>query len=310
MTQTPSALFDSANFVVLYIRCDAFERCLRAHGLSATQLAVLLKLEEIDGAETAIQDLAELVRVQPNVVTQAANELERLGFAERCTRSGDGRSKYLLVTKRGREFLSQFDGELYVALEDLFSPEGGMRIRDVFERGLRIGARVGELWSESFVERYPSATNLVAVTSFLRRVERELRKGEGTTLSEARVLQRLDEVSLPMRVVDLSTYLRLPAATVTRAASKLEQSGLVERLVSRHDRKAVYFDLTDKGRLSAASIERTLNRLSNEMYWGRLPADDLSVTDRIKEHTLAVIRSAEQRERDERLAALESAARR
>ncbi|MRX83117.1 MarR family transcriptional regulator [Eggerthella guodeyinii] len=309
MTQTPSALFDSANFVVLYIRCDAFERCLRAHGLSATQLAVLLKLEEIDGAETAIQDLAELVHVQPNVVTQAANELERLGLAERRTRSGDGRSKYLLVTEKGREFLSVLDDELYSALEDLFSPEGGMRIRDVFERGLRIGARVGELWSDSFMERFPSATNLVAVTSFLRRVERELRKRHGVTLSEARVLQRLDEVNLPMRVVDLATYLRLPAATITRAASKLDQAGLVERLASRHDRKAVFFGLTDEGRLSALSIERDLNRMSDELYWGRLSESDLSVTDRIKEHTLAVIRAAELREREEFLSALESAAR-
>lgn len=309
MTQTPSALFDSANFVVLYIRCDAFERCLRAHGLSATQLAVLLKLEEIDGAETAIQDLAELVHVQPNVVTQAANELERLGLAERRTRSGDGRSKYLLVTEKGREFLSVLDDELYSALEDLFSPEGGMRIRDVFERGLRIGARVGELWSNPFVERFPSATNLVAVTSFLRRVERELRKRHGVTLSEARVLQRLDEVNLPMRVVDLATYLRLPAATITRAASKLDQAGLVERLASRHDRKAVFFGLTDEGRLSALSIERDLNRMSDELYWGRLSESDLSVTDHIKEHTLAVIRAAELREREEFLSALESAAR-
>lgn len=309
MTQTGSALFDSANFVVLYIRCEAFERCLRARGLSATQLAVLLKLEEIEGAETSIQELAGLVCVQPNVVTQAANELERLGLAERRMFPGDARSKYLVITSQGREFLEVFDQELYVALEELFAPEDGPSIRHVFDKGLRIGASVGNLWSSSFAERFPSATNLVAVTMFLRRVERALRDGHRVTLSEARILQRLDEVGYPMRVVDLATYLRLPAATITRAASKLEGTGRVERLTSHHDRKAVYFDLTDEGRVAALAIERMLDDLGDKMYWGCLTEADLAVTNQIKDHMLKVIRAAELREREERLAALQSSRR-
>lgn len=301
--------FDSANFVVLYIRCEALEECLREEGLSTTQLGLLLKLEELGGAEMSIQGLADLVHVQPNVVTQAANGLERRGFAKRRALPSDGRSKYLVATAAGERFLETMDVRLYAALERLFLPEGGEQIRDVFDQGLRVGAQVGKVWSDELIERFPSVANLVSVAMFLKHVERTLRAGAGVTLSEARTLQRLKEEGAPMRVGDLATQLRLPAATITRAAAKLERSDRVVRLVSPHDKKAAYFDLTDGGRATAEFVDEELNRLGNEQYWGSLSESDLRVTDMIKQHILRIIAATAERERENVLASLESAVR-
>lgn len=302
-------VFDSENFVVLGLRCDRLAQFLKGEGLSVVQFAVLLKLDELQGAEVPIRDLAALVRVAPNVVTLAANALEGRGYAARRVLAGDGRSKYLVITPEGKRFLARADDELYALLDDLFAPGDDAEARAVLERGLRVGAGVGDLWSDELVETYPSAANLVSVTMFLREVERVLRDAAGVTLSEGRVLQCLGEVATPLRIGDLSWRLRLPAATITRASSKLEGEGLLERLSSPHDHKAIYVRLTGEGGKRAALIARELDRLGTEQYWGRLDSTDLAVTEEIKRILLGSIRMDEERERRERLAVLESVAR-
>lgn len=279
-------LFDSANFVVFNMQAEIIGKCLKNHSLSTTQLTILLKLAELGKNEVPIQEIAALLYLQPTVVTIAANTLVDHKLADRRMLPSDLRSRYLLITETGKKKLKKVDTELHDLLDDTFKASESKEKETLLERGLRVEAQLGDMWKSEFVEKYPSATSLVSVSAFLRLVEQMLHKNGRLTLSEGRVLQRLEELSVAMRIGDLSTQLRLPAATITRAAKKLENGGYVDRLTSEQDRKALFLDLTDAGMRLAHQVESGIERLGQEWYWGKLSAEELSVANQIKRQYL------------------------
>lgn len=107
-----------------------------------------------------------------------------------------------------------------------------------------------------FAERYPDA-DVTAIASFLHllRVATDLSQALDTCLSKHDLLQgRWWVLILLMREESLSTTPSLLAekigvtrATMTGLIDSLEQSGLVERLFDRADRRSVIIHLTPAG---------------------------------------------------------------
>lgn len=297
--------FDSVNFVVLDERYSLLERVLVDNDLSLTKHCVLLKCVELDGRKVPTKYLADELGLKASIVTQAVNDLERRRLVERMASEADARAKHVVTTSDGCALVDKVDAELYEAMRNLFNPEGSAENRSFLERGLRVGGKVGSVWSESMIERYPSSTNLTAISLFRRGVEQELKVATGCSLSECRMLQRLDEAGEPVRIGDLADQMRLSPTVATRAGAALERGGLVRRLSSPDDRKAVYLEATEAGGEVQAMISGLLDVIGRERYWGRLDERDLDATIKIRQlFEKAMDRRAEE-DRQRALAALE-----
>lgn len=274
--------FDSVNFVVLDSRCDLLSKDLKHHNLSNTQYCVLLKCRELGDSRIAIQDIAASLGISASIMTQSVNELENRKLVVRATSSVDAREKYLQLTKQGGKLVGQLEEELYASMEAVFNPERIESEMPYLMRGLHVGGQVGGIWSKEFIDQYPTSTNLTAVTIFLKSVEDALREQVGISISETRILQRLDEVGQPLRVSSISEQISLPATTITRAASRLEKKGLIQKLCSPHDRKAVYISPTFEGEEAQKKIFAILDKVGREKYWGQLSKEDFDATVKIR----------------------------
>ena len=84
------------------------------------------------------------------------------------------------------------------------------------------------------------------------------------------VMQRLGEINSPARPSDLARQLRLPPASVARAADALVVRGWVQRLASPIDHKAVYLKATKEGKRQQHVIAATLNLSARKHMWGKL----------------------------------------
>ncbi len=69
----------------------------------------------------------------------------------------------------------------------------------------------------------------------------------GLTIPEWRVLAHLSQ-SGPVRVRDINARVNLDKSVVSRAASRLEQAGLLRKSSEDSDQRLVALDLTDQGR--------------------------------------------------------------
>ncbi|WP_180953058.1 MarR family winged helix-turn-helix transcriptional regulator [Eggerthella timonensis] len=298
--------FDSVNFIVLDERYRLLDRVLVANDLSLTKHCVLLKCVELEGVKVPTKDIAEMLGLKPSIVTQAVNDLEGRGLVERLASEADARAKHVVIASAGRELVDKVDGELYASMRELFNPEGNAENRGFLERGLRVGGKIGGIWSTKLIEAFPSSTNLTAISLFRRSVEQELKDATRLSLSECRVLQRLDEAGEPLRIGDLADQMRLSPTIATRAGAGLERAGLVRRLLSPDDRKAVYLEPTEEGERVQDAIAERLDAIGRDRYWGRLDAQDLEATMKIRElFDLARNRRAEE-ERRRALASLEA----
>lgn len=67
----------------------------------------------------------------------------------------------------------------------------------------------------------------------------------------------------------LSDYLQIAPASVTPVLNKLENAGYIERIYSKQDRRQVFIELTEKGKLQyqsmAESIQRYYQNAINEL---------------------------------------------
>lgn len=297
--------FDSVNFVVLDERYSLLERVLVENSLSLTKYCVLLKCIELQGHKVPIKDIATMLGLKPSIVTQAINDLEQRTLVERIASAADARAKHVVIAPDGVSLVDRVDCDLYAAMRELFNPEGSSENKSFLERGLRVGGKIGDIWSKPLIETYPSSTNLTAISLFRRGVEQELKDETGCSLSECRVLQRLYEAGEPLRIGDLAEQMRLSPTVATRAGASLERKGLVHRLSSPDDKKAVYLEATEEGRRTQEVIAELLDVIGRERYWGRLDQQDLDATLKIRQlFDKAMDRRAEE-ERRRTLAALE-----
>ena len=72
---------------------------------------------------------------------------------------------------------------------------------------------------------------------------------------------------------ELARRIGVEVPSVTRAAQRMEASGLVERVPDRHDRRLVRITLTERGRGLVGEMTRILEEASEQSLAGLTPAE-------------------------------------
>lgn len=277
----------SSYFTVLELLCDEMRGVLREQaGMNVTQYRVLLKVYETAGERNRVSDLAKILRLQANVVTQAANALEAQGLVKRIAEPGDARGRLVSITGSGIVRIVHIDTALNDHLFSVLDPIPDDPFRTVQEAIIEIGAGF-EAPAQSSVRR----TSVVsAYLSALVAVEEStmdaLREKTGASFSECRILQRLHEVGEPIRAMDIASQLIMQPNTVTRATNRLEARGWVRRLSDPTNLQAVFLDVTPEGREAQKVVLDTIDAVAQERIWSKLDPVHQDVVYRIAEVVL------------------------
>jgi DNA-binding MarR family transcriptional regulator len=89
-------------------------------------------------------------------------------------------------------------------------------------------------------------------------LDRELGERHGLGVSEFEVLERLTESKdHKFRVQELADAVHLSQSALSRLIGRLEQHGLVQRVLCDLDRRGIYVTLTDEGRRRHAAAVPT-----------------------------------------------------
>jgi DNA-binding MarR family transcriptional regulator len=110
----------------------------RTHGVSLTSYEVLLFLNDSDGGQLRMHDLAASVLLSRSGLTRLADRLERDGLIERRACESDARGSFAAITQAGRAKLAaarvtHLDGVRRHFLSHL-SPEEQDALGDTWER--------------------------------------------------------------------------------------------------------------------------------------------------------------------------------
>ncbi len=262
---------DSSYFVAFEMTHDALKRGLdEASDLSVTQYRVLVKLLGASPAALQQTTLKALLNLKPNVVTQAVNALEKAGFAERTQgEEQDGRTRAVRITAKGEQHIAHANDSIVEQLYTLF-PTKNATYKSLLEASITAGAAIDPPLSQDVASRYFASRTLVSLELVRKALESALRETCGASFPECRVMQRLGEINSPARPSDLARQLRLPPASVARAADALVARGWVQRLASPIDHKAVYLKATKEGKRQQHVIAATLNLSARKHMWGKL----------------------------------------
>ena len=112
-------------------------------------------------------------------------------------------------------------------------------------------------------------------TCFVLRLKRH-----DLTLARGRILLHLVSAERPMSQAELTTLLEVEHSTAVRLFDSLEQIGYITRLPSASDRRAKDIVLTEKGRPVAATVQRVIDEMRDDVLRDIDPAD-LLVADRV-----------------------------
>jgi DNA-binding MarR family transcriptional regulator len=87
--------------LVFTLRPALDEDLQRSCGLSSTEYSVLMHVSEALDRQLRISDLADRTSLSPSRISRVIDQMARLGFVERCSRPGDARNTYVVLTRRG-----------------------------------------------------------------------------------------------------------------------------------------------------------------------------------------------------------------
>jgi DNA-binding MarR family transcriptional regulator len=241
-----------------------------AADLNATEYRLLLKTYELANKRTHVGDLASILGIQSNVVTQAADVLEARGLMKRSGIPTDGRVAALSVTREGLGCIKWIDSILYDHITSVWSPIPDDMFRIVQEGAVAIGAKM-----ESSPVLPDAATAVVSaylttIVEIRKGMKEGLRAATGASLAECHIVLELAEMERPVRAIDVGKALALPPSTITRAADRLETRGWARRLRNPDEAKAVYLELTDEGRHIAPLIQASIDAVAAEKLWNHL----------------------------------------
>ena len=260
---------DSAYFVAFEMTHDALKRGLKsASKLNITQYRMLVKLAAA-GGKIAQSDLGRILDLKPNVVTQAANELEKAGFARRETDDADARSKSIVATQNGLFHVASVNKSIVACLYALFPTEDASW-RTILETSIDACSHIDPPVSEREATDYPASRALAALERFRIAIETRLRQACGASFSECRVMQLLDEARRPLRIGDIAAQLRMSTVNVARAVDRLSNRNWVRRMGASRDRKAVFVSVTDEGLEKQRVIAHTIDDLGRSLLWKHL----------------------------------------
>ena len=118
--------------------------------------------------------------------------------------------------------------------------------------------------------------NLQATMRSLQRIDRQLEAEVGLPLASVELLFNITfEDEGRMRMGELADNLLLSRGGATRLVARLEEAGLVERVIPPDDRRATYALITDKGREVLERAEPVLKRAVHGHWVDLLDEDEL-----------------------------------
>jgi DNA-binding MarR family transcriptional regulator len=119
--------------------------------------------------------------------------------------------------------------------------------------------------------------NLQATMRSLQRIDRELETEVGLPLASVELLFNITfHADGRMRMGDLADNLLLSRGGATRLVARLEQAGLVERVIPPDDRRATYAVITDMGLEVLERAEPVLKRAVHRHWVDLLDEDELA----------------------------------
>ncbi len=302
-SQGKELFFDSVNFTILDVRRNILENVLKPYGLNLTKYCVVLKCLEMDPDALSIREVAAAIHTQANVVTQAVNDLERMGWARRVTSPADARVKLLRLEPKAAALPSEVEKELQVQMGAVFNPEGDPKRRALLYESTKYSGRIGDIWTEPFVARFPLSASVTAVSVFVRDVRSDLKEKIGLPLTECRILQVIAEEGEPQRPVDLAAKLRISTAAIVSSAGNMVADEILCRLSDPGNKKEVYFSLTEKGMALRDALFAELEELSKN-YWGALSHEDQELSLVIRSSFAQYLDMQRQQERSIRMSSL------
>jgi DNA-binding MarR family transcriptional regulator len=104
---------------------------------------------------------------------------------------------------------------------------------------------------------------LVALHSFIEvALEKELQQAHGLSVVEFTVLEALArQATWHMRMQQLARAAALSSSATTRLVNRLEERGLLRRILCEDDRRGIYTELTDAGQALLAQARPTHDRV-------------------------------------------------
>lgn len=104
----------------------------------------------------------------------------------------------------------------------------------------------------------------VAASQVSRRFAALYEAEEGLTIPEWRVIAHLSQ-SGPVSVRDINARVNLDKSAVSRAATRLEQAGLLRKSSDENDQRLVALELTDRGRALMVRLGRIADAFQMEL---------------------------------------------
>ncbi|MEG0071438.1 MAG: MarR family transcriptional regulator [Raoultibacter sp.] len=296
-----NASLDSTYFVAFEMLHGVLKAGLKtASTLNITQYRALVKLLGLGPDSIRQNKLGFLLGLPANGVTQVVDTLEAAGFVQRRIGTSDARERFVRITKKGITHVGHANAAIVAQLYAAF-PTQNETYRHILEASIVAGAAIDPAVSPMIQQRYPASRTLVSFELFRQVIEKNLRQATGASYNECRILQRLGEVDFPLRSVDLSTQLMLPAVTITRATDRLEARGWAQRLSSPRDRKAIFVASTDAGRIQQATITATISDIAQEYLWNNLSPEHREAIAQVGSVVMADMRAKKEVERLEAL---------
>lgn len=110
------------------------------------------------------------------------------------------------------------------------------------------------------------------------RLAQAFSEANAVTGHEASVLVSLSMAPDHRRRMDeLSQDVMLDKSTVSRLVDRLVRAGYVQRLPSRHDRRAVYAAMTSEGRNALRHVTRTFRAVFEDIFLSDLDSEELAL---------------------------------
>lgn len=301
-SHAPSYRIDSTDLVAFEMAHEALLQGLQnASHLTITQYRTLSKLFYSDTASNPITqgDLAGMLGIKPNVITQALAVLESEGFVERVAGDDDARTRFARITEAGIEHIAHVNDSVVERLYALF-PTKDTTYRTILESAIFAASKIDPPLSFVNDSKFPASRALVSVERIRQETERELKRACGASFSECRIMQRLGEAGTPLRIKTLAEQLNLTPVRVARAVDRLCERGWAQRMAMPSDRKAVYVAVTEQGAQEQRVITDAINQTAMIILWSHLSAQHKSAISKVGHIVVAGVRA--QKEAEEKAA--------
>ena len=265
---------DSKYFIAFNLTHETLKNCLSKNSsLNPAEYRLLLQIAAAKDGGVMQSELSELLLLKPNVISQSLKILEELKLIERIAPEGeDQRKRQVFITEQGLKHIASIDRRIVEDLYENFPTQVDV-YKHILEESIFAGAAINPDLTEAFGGKYKSSLALSAFELYRKHLALSLKQHCKCNLHEARVLQRLSELSEAVRLSKLSEQLILNPVNIGRAVDSLAKKDAVTRLQSNRDKKAIYVVLTNEGEFLVDLVQNCVNSTAEEFIFKNLNSD-------------------------------------